>query len=95
MTPFEVSRSAAATLAPPIVSPLSVARIASEPPWSVLAEVSFAAWSEYTRPETTWYLRIAASFALFSGLSSDSTVPSGSAAKAASVGAKTVNGPSS
>ena len=33
------------------------------------------------------------SFALFSGLSSDSTVPAGSLANAASVGANTVNGP--
>src|SRR6187399_1302994 len=33
------------------------------------------------------------SLALFSGLSSDSTVPAGSLAKASSVGANTVNGP--
>jgi hypothetical protein len=31
-----------------------------------------------TLPETTWYVRIAASFALFSGLMSSSTVPAGS-----------------
>ena len=46
-----------------------------------------------TRPGTTWYLRIATSFALFSGFKRLSTVPAGSLAKAASVGAKTVNGP--
>jgi hypothetical protein len=38
-------------------------------------------------------VRIEVSLALFSGLSSDSTVPAGSLAKAASVGANTVNGP--
>ena len=36
---------------------------------------------------------LACSIALFSGLSSSSTVPAGSLANAASVGAKTVNGP--
>src|SRR4051794_38816784 len=36
---------------------------------------------------------MAASFALFSGLSRDSMVPAGSLAKASSVGASTVNGP--
>ena len=43
---------------------------------------------------TTWQVRILVSWSLFSGFSSVSTVPFGSFAKAALVGAKTVNGPS-
>ena len=47
-----------------------------------------------TLAATTWYARIAASFSLFSGLRRVSTVPFGSFANAALVGANTVNGPS-
>ena len=46
-----------------------------------------------TLPGTTWYVRIWVRSPLGS-LSSVSTVPAGSLAKASSVGAKTVNGPS-
>lgn len=62
-------------------------------PFTVLACESFTTCAAVTLPGTTWYLRMAWSCALFSGLRSDSTVPSGSLAKALSVGAKTVNGP--
>src|SRR6478609_2746783 len=44
-----------------------------------------------TLPLTTWYVRIDVSFSL--SASSASIVPAGSFANAASVGAKTVNGP--
>src|ERR1700755_2608782 len=44
-------------------------------------------------PGTTWYVRMPVSLALFSGLSSVSTVPFGSLSKASLVGAKTVKGP--
>src|SRR5688572_20560366 len=43
-----------------------------------------------TRIGTTWYIRILARVALFSGLSNIARVPAGSLANAALVGAKTV-----
>jgi hypothetical protein len=51
--------------------------------------------AESKRPTMTWYLRISASFHLFSGLTNSSRMPAGSLSKAASVGAKSVNGPGS
>ena len=44
-------------------------------------------------PLMTWYLRMRASCAMFAGFNKSVTVPAGSLANAASVGAKTVNGP--
>jgi len=60
---------------------------------TVLALVSFTTSAAFTLPGTTWYVRMLASLALFSGFSSESSVPAGSFANAASVGANTVNGP--
>src|SRR5688572_4441320 len=47
--------------------------------------------AETVFPDRTWYVRIEVNASLFA--SNDSTVPAGNFAKAASVGAKTVNGP--
>ncbi len=55
------------------------------------AEVRLTTWSEVTLPETTWYRRTC--FRAAGSASRVSSVPAGRAAKAASVGAKTVNGP--
>jgi len=44
-------------------------------------------------PATTWYVKILAKVALFSGFKRLSTVPFGNLAKASFVGAKTVKGP--
>src|SRR6478752_2261364 len=60
-------------------------------PSTEAAEVSPTTLSDVTEPETTWYSRIFLSAA--GSLRRPSSVPAGSAAKAASVGAKTVNGP--
>ena len=45
---------------------------------------------DITFPATTWYVRISVNFCLFEGFNNDATVPTGSFAKASSVGAKTV-----
>src|SRR4249919_3649831 len=60
-------------------------------PSTEAAEVSPTTLSDVTEPETTWYSRIFLSAA--GSLRRPSSVPAGSAAKAASVGAKTVKGP--
>src|SRR3954470_22957632 len=60
-------------------------------PSTDVADVIPTTLSAVTEPETTWYRRIFLSAA--GSLSRPSSVPAGSAAKAASVGAKTVNGP--
>src|SRR5664279_1818749 len=60
-------------------------------PSTDVAEVSPTTLSAVTEPETTWYRRI---FLRAAGsLRRPSSVPAGSAAKAASVGANTVKGP--
>ncbi len=64
-------------------------RLALPPPCLILAIRSVLV----TAPGTTWYVRIRVRSAFFSGLSSPSTVPLGSAENAALVGANTVNGP--
>src|SRR4051794_38110234 len=61
-------------------------------PSTDVADVIPTTLSEVTEPETTWYRRIFLSAA--GSLRRPSSVPAGSAAKAASVGAKTVKGPS-
>ena len=80
--------------APSIVKPSPLAAMPALTPASVSTLMPSASAPLPTLPDSTWNLRIVASFSLFSGFSSDSTVPSGSAANAASVGANTVNGPS-
>lgn len=71
-------------------SPSTVIETAS--PWTVTAESSVTTLAARTSPGTTWYSRMSVSVGMSS--SRVSTVPSGKAAKASSVGAKTVNGPS-
>jgi len=61
---------------------------------TVVAVIHWATSAAITLPGTTWYVSISCSIWIFSGLSSISTVPAGSLANAASVGANTVNGPS-
>src|SRR6056297_1360266 len=93
MTPLLVMMSALTTLASLILTPSQVL-ILTYLPASVSAFFSFITFLAVTLPATTWYLRISTSLSLFSGFSKLATVPSGSAANASSVGAKTVNGPS-
>jgi hypothetical protein len=105
ITPFDWYTLAMVTMAvPPLASvtitlpPLMVA--VSVPPLAVFstalpppALMALMRAGPSILPGTTWYVSTLVSVALFSGLSSVSTVPAGSAAKAALVGANTVNGP--
>ena len=95
MTPLEHSMSVVVTLAPSTMTPSLPTLMVISAPLTVgtLAPSMVTTVLAITLPDTTWYVRMSVSFALFSGLMSSSTVPAGSLAKAASVGAKTVNGP--
>ena len=95
MTPLEHSMSVVVTLAPSTMTPSVPTLMVISAPLTVgtLAPSMVTTVLAITLPDTTWYVRMAASIALFSGLISSSTVPAGSLAKAASVGANTVNGP--
>ena len=85
--------SALVTVAPFTITLPSSTFSFSSLPLTVLAELMPATSLAIALAGTTWYVRIATSFSLFSGLSRSSTVPAGSLANASSVGAKTVNGP--
>ena len=52
-------------------------------------KASGPSWAAITSPDTTWWVRMAVSLALFSGSSSSSSIPAGSVANAASVAANT------
>ena len=95
MTPLEHSMSVVVTLAPSTMTPSVPTLMVISAPLTVgtLAPSMVTTVLAITLPETTWYVRMPVSLALFSGLMSSSTVPAGSLAKASSVGAKTVNGP--
>jgi len=71
------------------VPPLTVFNAAFPPPALISAAMALAS----SLPATTWYVSILVNVALFSGFTRLSTVPLGSLAKAASVGANTVKGP--
>jgi len=64
-------------------------------PSNVGTESKVTTWAASTDPLATWYCKMLTKVDLFSGRSKASKTPSGKAAKASSVGAKTVNGPSS
>ena len=76
-----------------MVTPLFWTEIFTVSPSTVLTLPDLSV-VERTSPGTTWYVKILTSWALFSGFNNVSTVPLGNFAKAASVGANTVNGPS-
>src|SRR5271157_2795576 len=95
MTPLVQSMSVFTTLALLMVTPPSLTATLAVLPSTVLTSCpsSLTTSAARTLPGITWYLRMAISLSLFSGLRRLSTVPSGSLAKASSVGARTVNGP--
>src|SRR6056297_740511 len=95
-TPLDAITSALVTVASPLT--LMVSAVASTrtllPTSSVGASVTLPARSlESALPLMTWYFRISASCWRFSSANRNCTVAVGSLLNAASVGAKTVNGP--
>lgn len=94
ITPLLVTMSAAVSLTPLTRTAPSLKAMAMDSPPRVLAEAFSSAVARGTRAAMTCNFKMATSWALFSGLRRDSSVPLGSLAKAASLGAKTVNGPS-
>jgi hypothetical protein len=94
ITPLDAFTSTATTVALSTCTLPSIILTLIDPPWAVFSVVALTTLSAVYMPGTTWYLRMAWSLARFSGFSKEATVPSGSFAKAASVGTKTVNGPS-
>eukprot|EP00900_Chrysochromulina_parva_P018519 jgi/Chrpa1/26669/Chrysochromulina_OHIO_Genome00008204-RA len=95
MTPLVHSMSVVVTLAPSTMTPSLPTLMVTSAPLTVgtFAPSMVTTVLAITLPGTTWYVRMAASLALFSGLRRSSMVPAGSLAKAASVGANTVKGP--
>src|SRR5271157_3997334 len=95
MTPLVQSMSVFTTLALLMVTPPSLTATLAVLPSTVLTSCpsSLTTSAARTLPGITWYLRMAVLLSLVSGLRRLSTVPSGSLAKASSVGARTVNGP--
>ena len=93
MTPLEARTSAVVTVASPILTvPSATVKVASSPFSMVTVRPSVTA-DDWTDPEYTWYVRMSASVAFSSSVSNDArSIPA--AAKAASVGANTVKGPS-
>ena len=69
--------------------PLTVFKV-TDPPPSLMA---FTTAPALKLPATTWYVKILAKVALFSGFNKNSTIPVGNFANASFVGAKTVKGP--
>ena len=96
MTPLVQTMSVLTTLALLAITFLPSTSILIGAPWTDIAILPsiFMTSAAIALELMTWYFRIEASLALFSGLRSISTVPSGSLANASSVGARTVNGPS-
>ena len=84
ITPFEAFTSAVVTLALFTITPTASAFTLSDWPLTVGTMPVFTSLA-ITAPETTWYVRIA--FSLGMSFNSASTVPAGSLANAASVGA--------
>src|SRR5436190_19231164 len=93
ITPLDDSMSALVTVAPPTMTLSPTTFNDSSFPFTVFAEDIPATSLAIALAATTWYVRTATSFSLFSGLRRYSTVPAGSLANASSVGANTVNGP--
>src|SRR3954447_10081344 len=93
MTPLLAMMSALTTLAPLTMTPCVASTLRLAASTVLTCSVLPARSALVTLPGTTWYVRICVTLALFSGFSRLSSVPAGRAAKAASVGAKTVNGP--
>ena len=94
ITPLDASTSARDTSRLPTMTlPSADLHRQASLPLTVFAagRPSGRSWSPYAAHDMVG--RIGASFSLFSGLSSVSTVPAGSLANASSVGANTVNGP--
>src|SRR6185312_16187402 len=91
MTPFDASMSGWITWASLTLTPNVPSTFTGRPAAVLTCSDLPATSAAFTRPGTTWYFKMVASLALF--LSSDSTVPGGSLAKAASLGANTVYGP--
>src|SRR5271157_316936 len=88
MTPLVQSMSVFTTLALLMVTPPSLTATLAVLPSTVLTSwpSSLTTAAARTLPGITWYLRMAISLSLFSGLRRLSTVPSGSLPKASSVG---------
>src|SRR5208283_437814 len=93
MTPLLHRMSVLITLASPTITVLPSTLMARDWPFTVLTDFIFAIWDAKSVPGTTWYVKMATSFSLFSGFSRSSTVLGGNFANASSVGAKTVKGP--
>lgn len=93
ITPLLLPRSLSVTCAPSMLNLPSVSLIGADWPCMVRAESHLPMSAALLRPVSTWYFSTEASSALFSGFISESSLPAGSLAKAASVGANTVNGP--
>src|SRR5215217_698218 len=105
MTPFDWITSGMVTLATvpfssvTVILPSTSLRVSLQPPTvsttcSPPSAATMPAMSvERALAGITWQARMVASMSLFSGLSRVSTVPAGSASKAALTGARTVKGP--
>merc|ERR1719443_1920866 len=77
----------------PTATPLEVLKMCKFLPSTVATDWKNLRSVDSTCSGSTWYVRMSASCALFSGFRSESRVPAGSAAKPSLVGAKTVKGP--
>ena len=93
ITPLSVMMSVVTTDAPSTFTPSAPTEILTSAPLTVFTFFPFnvTTVSAKTLPGTTWYVRIEVSLGM--SFRRASTVPGGSLANAASVGAKTVNGP--
>ena len=93
MTPFDASTSAVVTVASPIMTvPSATVKVASSP-FSMVTVIPSVTADDSTDPEYTWYVRMSARVAFSSSVSNVvRSMPA--AAKASSVGANTVKGPS-
>ena len=93
MTPLLAGTSASVTVASPTMTTPSVTVNEASSPFSMVTVSPSVTAEEATDPEYTWYVRMSARVAFSSSVSKvDRSIPA--AAKASSVGANTVNGPS-
>ena len=93
MIPLDAVTSAMMTFASLTMTPESVAVNATSSPLAMVAVIPSVTAEDGTEPAYTWYSRMSVRVALPSSLSSAArSIPA--AAKASSVGANTVNGPS-
>ena len=92
MIPFEAGTSARTTFASFTLTPSPTEKDRASP-LTAVADIPSVTADDGTAPATTWYSRMSVRVALPSSLSSAArSIPA--AAKASSVGANTVNGPS-